>query len=218
VVHKSVRHAHTHNRVKQVAPSSMLSLNADKDGTDSDNESRASYRKGGYHPVRVGEKFKNGQYTVLQKLGWGHFSTVWLVHDAATGSHRALKVQKSAPKYTEAAYDEIKLLVQIRDGDPQEDHCCCHLLDWFEHQGTNGKHVCMVFEVLGDNLLKLIKHFNYHGIPLHVVRNIARRVLIGLDYLHKECSIIHTDLKPENVMLTQGNSSTSMASFATSSG
>lgn len=202
-VHKSVRHAHTHNRVKQGAPSSMLSLNADKDGTDSDNESRASYRKGGYHPVRVGEKFKNGQYTVLQKLGWGHFSTVWLVHDAATGSHRALKVQKSAPKYTEAAYDEIKLLVQIRDGDPQEDHCCCHLLDWFEHQGTNGKHVCMVFEVLGDNLLKLIKHFNYRGIPLQVVRNIAKRVLIGLDYLHKECSIIHTDLKPENVMLTQ---------------
>lgn len=29
---------------------------------------------------------------MLQKLGWGHFSTVWLVADAQTGSHAALKV------------------------------------------------------------------------------------------------------------------------------
>lgn len=36
---------------------------------------------GGYHRVRVGEKFKDGRYTVLHKLGWGHFSTVWMVRD-----------------------------------------------------------------------------------------------------------------------------------------
>ena len=29
----------------------------------------------------------------------------------------------------------------------------------------------------------------------------ARQVLIGLHYLHKYCGIIHTDLKPENVMV-----------------
>ncbi len=31
--------------------------------------------------MRVGEKFKDGRYTVLHKLGWGHFSTVWMVRD-----------------------------------------------------------------------------------------------------------------------------------------
>jgi hypothetical protein len=31
----------------------------------------------------------------------------------------SLQVQKSAKHYTEAAYDEITLLKQIRDGDPQ---------------------------------------------------------------------------------------------------
>lgn len=203
VGHKSAKYTHSRSQVKQQGSSSLVSLNADNDTTDSDNESRASYRKGGYHPVKIGEEFKNGQYIVLQKLGWGHFSTVWLVQDTRTACHRAMKVQKSALKYTEAAYDEIRLLMQIRDGDPKCDRCCCHLLDWFEHCGTNGKHVCMVFEMLGDNLLKLIKHFNYQGIPLQVVRNIAKQVLIGLDYLHRECHIIHTDLKPENVMLAE---------------
>ena len=48
---------------------------------------------GGYHPVSVGERYKEGRYTVLQKLGWGHFSTVWLVSDALTGGQAALKVR-----------------------------------------------------------------------------------------------------------------------------
>lgn len=47
---------------------------------------------GGYHPVKVGERFHNGKYVVLRKLGWGHFSTVWLVEDTTTGQHGALKV------------------------------------------------------------------------------------------------------------------------------
>lgn len=33
-----------------------------------------------------------------------------------------------------------------------------------------------------------------------IVREITRQVLMGLDYLHRICKIIHTDLKPENVV------------------
>ena len=29
----------------------------------------------------------------------------------------------------------------------------------------------------------------------------AKQCLIGLDYLHRMCNIIHTDLKPENVLV-----------------
>ena len=46
---------------------------------------------GGYHPVRLGERYKDGRYVVLRKLGWGHFSTVWLVRDAVAGREAALK-------------------------------------------------------------------------------------------------------------------------------
>ena len=58
-----------------------------------------------------------------------------------------------------------------------------------------------VFEVLGQNLLDLIKSYNYRGLPVAIVKKIARETLLGLDYLHSECSIIHTDLKPENVLI-----------------
>ena len=35
---------------------------------------------GGYHPVQIGNLFNN-KYHVVRKLGWGHFSTVWLCWD-----------------------------------------------------------------------------------------------------------------------------------------
>eukprot|EP00826_Nyctotherus_ovalis_P034869 TRINITY_DN2941_c0_g1_i8.p1 TRINITY_DN2941_c0_g1~~TRINITY_DN2941_c0_g1_i8.p1 ORF type:complete len:239 (-),score=59.68 TRINITY_DN2941_c0_g1_i8:103-819(-) len=60
----------------------------------------------------------------------------------------------------------------------------------------------MVFEILGVTLLEIIKRYNYKGVPLPLVRIIARQVLIGLDYLHRICHIIHTDLKPENVLVS----------------
>lgn len=58
----------------------------------------------------------------------------------------------------------------------------------------------MAFEVLGKNLLSLIKKYDYEGIPVPIVRQITRQTLMGLDYLHRICNIIHTDLKPENVV------------------
>ena len=47
----------------------------------SEDEGTEDYRKGGYHAVRIGDVFKSGRYVVQKKLGWGHFSTVWLAWD-----------------------------------------------------------------------------------------------------------------------------------------
>ncbi len=59
----------------------------------------------------------------------------------------------------------------------------------------------MVFEILGVNFLEIIKRYDYKGVPIPLVRKLARQCLIGLDYLHRMCKIIHTDFKPENVVI-----------------
>lgn len=46
-----------------------------------DQEGLTGYRPGGYHPVSLGDCFKDGRYQVYHKLGWGGFSTVWLAKD-----------------------------------------------------------------------------------------------------------------------------------------
>ena len=59
----------------------------------------------------------------------------------------------------------------------------------------------MVFEIMGVNLLEIIKRYDYKGVPMHLCRRMTKQILIGLDYIHRICDIIHTDLKPENILL-----------------
>ena len=79
------------------------------------------------------------------------------------------------------------------------------LYNHFKIQGPHGYHICMVFEVLGPNLLKLMQHYSLQGIPLLVVKKLTKQILQGLYYLHENCGIIHTDLKPENILLCLGD-------------
>jgi len=169
---------------------------------DDEQEAPSDYCKGGYHPVKIGDLFHN-RYHVIRKLGWGHFSTVWLCWDLKDKKFVALKVVKSASHYTETALDEIKLLKCVRDSDEQDPlrERTVMLLDDFKISGVNGTHVCMVFEVLGHNLLKFIIRNNYQGMPLQNVKVMMKQVLEGLHYLHTKCQIIHTDIKPENVLV-----------------
>jgi len=199
-----------------------------EDHSNSDFEGHSGYRKGGYHPVQVGDLY-NGRYTIEKKLGWGHFSTVWLASDSQVPDdhpHKlvAVKVQKSAPQYTDAAKDEIELLRACQKqgphlsypsgaaSTPKHYHASSDkeeyggqfvvaLLNHFEITGPHGRHVCLVFETMGPNLLHGIKACDYRGLPLDHVRMMTAQILMGLAFLHERCAIIHTDLKPENFLL-----------------
>ena len=47
-----------------------------------DAEPLERYRKGGYHPTHLGDRFKDGRYKIMHKLGWGGYATVWLARDS----------------------------------------------------------------------------------------------------------------------------------------
>lgn len=158
---------------------------------EEEQESREDYRRGGYHPVKIGDLFLQ-RYHVIRKIGWGHFSTVWLCWDLDDKRYVALKIVKSAANFTETAKDEIQILKAVRDTDPDDPkrNKTVQLLNDFKITGVNGTHICMVFEVLGHNLLKLIIKSQYRGIPYDNVRLIIQQVLEGLDYLHTKCQIM----------------------------
>ena len=161
----------------------------------------------------------------MQKLGYGHFSTAWLALDTKYGNYVAIKIQKAAQQYIDAAYDEVEILQELgkhnfdkewieslkeyykddkeklADIETSENSKVVQLLNSFIYHGQNGRHFCMVFEIVGVTLLELIKRYNYKGIPLPYIRIITKQILIGLDFLHRMCHIIHTDLKPENVLV-----------------
>ena len=59
--------------------------------------------------MHVGEVLVS-RYIIVQKLGWGHFSTVWLAKDIKDNTFVALKIQRSASHYLEAAFDEVEIL------------------------------------------------------------------------------------------------------------
>ncbi|KFO79853.1 Serine/threonine-protein kinase SRPK, partial [Cuculus canorus] len=163
---------------------------------------------GGHHPVREGEVF-NTRYQALHKLGCGAFATVWLCQDIRRKKHVAVKILKSREGFAEAAQDEVILLrcvSSMKKKDRAGENIVC-LLDDFRMIGENGFHIlplgvlCLVFEALGPPLRCLMNNYTAQGLPLPFVKKSLQQVLAGLHFLHKCCRIIHTDIKPENILL-----------------
>lgn len=75
----------------QVETVGILAQEFEEKSIYSEDEGIDDYKKGGYHPVHVGEVL-NGRYVILQKLGWGHFSTVWLSRDTKFNTYVAIKL------------------------------------------------------------------------------------------------------------------------------
>ncbi|KAK0649990.1 kinase-like domain-containing protein [Cercophora newfieldiana] len=170
-------------------------------------EGRGSYKPGGLHPVYIGDIYAE-KYEVLSKIGYGVYSTVWLVKDLTKPEgddhrFRALKVLSADCYGEDYPIFEREILKYLRDDGDKEDlgyAYICHLVDDFEHQGPNGTHVCLVFELMGENLRSFPCWFKGDQIPYLIIRRFAIQLLLALDYAHR-CGIIHTDIKADNIFV-----------------
>ena len=92
--------------------SQSSSSESSSDEDDHDVEEIDDYGVDGYHACHIGEII-DSKYVVLKKLGWGHFSTVWLTFKLSDKQLYALKIQKSAEKYIESAFEEEEILYDV---------------------------------------------------------------------------------------------------------
>jgi serine/threonine-protein kinase SRPK3 len=145
----------------------------------------------------TGVMMMDGKYVLVAKIGHGAFSTVWLAYNTQSKKFNAIKIQ-DADEF-DSGMNEVDILLKINKAN------CQHLnklVDKFVFESVEGEHVCMVFELLAGSVFDLIRTGKYsNGLPLNLVKNIIRQSLLAIDSLNTELNLLHTDIKPENLLL-----------------
>ncbi|GAY47275.1 hypothetical protein WN943_013470 [Citrus x changshan-huyou] len=150
--------------------------------------------KDGHYMFALGENLTS-RYKIHSKMGEGTFGQVLECWDRERKEMVAIKIVRGIKKYREAAMIEIEVLQQLAKHDKGGNRCV-QIRNWFDYRN----HICIVFEKLGSSLYDFLRKNNYRSFPIDLVREIARQLLECIAFMHDLC-MIHTDLKPENVLL-----------------
>jgi len=132
------------------------------------------------------------------------FSSVVRAKDmeSPTGEEVAIKVIRSQESMFKAGQKEANILRKLQEADPQDKKHLIRLHRTFEHRG----HLCLVFESLSMNLREVVKRFGKDvGLNIRAVRAYASQLFLALSLL-KKCEIMHADIKPDNILVSESKS------------
>ncbi|KAI1110044.1 kinase-like protein [Nemania sp. NC0429] len=163
---------------------------------DIDAEPLHRYRPGGYHPVHLGDSFKNGRYKILHKIGWGGYSTTWVARDLLMSRNVAVKFSVSEKNDNHETHI-LQAISAFRGDHPGRAHLV-QMLDCFIVDGPNGTHDCLVLELLGPSVQDAITSYKDHRLPAALAKSTAYQALQGLDLLSQH-KISHADFHSGNV-------------------
>ncbi|OBT98311.2 hypothetical protein VE01_03095 [Pseudogymnoascus verrucosus] len=170
-----------------------------------DEEISPVYDSKYFYPAKPGEVLAD-RYQALVKVGWGVSSTVWLARDLQghIDVPEGIVALKIANNNASSAGHECEVEEHISTADPS--HCgrslIRTLLDSFEVNSIEGSYSCLVYPPMREPLSMYQRRFDGGKMPLPLIKTYIRALLTGLDYLHRECRTVHTDLKLENIMVS----------------
>jgi len=150
------------------------------------------------------------RYFILELLCNGLMSKVFLCWDVQVKRYVVIKIPKDEDYDVEMVSYDIIYLRAAHDCHPTDPRRV-RIIQIFEDvklRCLDGIISCAVLEAMEGTVLDLINDSTHNSLPLAIVKNITRQLLQGLDYLHF-CKIIHTDIKPENILYINGNDSLS---------
>lgn len=142
------------------------------------------------------------RYEILGPLGSGSFGQVVKCLDHKTKSLVAVKIIRNKARFHQQAMVEVEVLTKLRQNDVENNANVIHLKEHF----TFRSHLCITFELMSINLYEYVKHNNFQGVSLNLIRRFAVQLLRSLRYMGKH-NVIHCDLKPENILLQHMNKS-----------
>ncbi|KAL8947539.1 MAG: hypothetical protein Q9222_006188 [Ikaeria aurantiellina] len=169
--------------------------------TDCEQPSR--YEPGGLHPVNIHDKFCDERYEVINKLGYGTYSTVWLAKDWQSDRWVALKIIAARSSESSKESHILQHLQKYHTAKPSVPGFdnISKPLHKFTIDGPNGTHTCLVSEPLGGSVADARDNtIGAEGIfPLQIARATAAHVIIGVAFLHRS-GVVHGDLHSGNVL------------------
>ncbi|PYI12964.1 kinase-like protein [Aspergillus violaceofuscus CBS 115571] len=159
-----------------------------------DVEYLEEYVPGGYHPTLIGDRFGSGRYTVVHKLGFGGYSSIWLARDQQRQRYVSLKILTARASSDSREGDVLEHLMKSDLA-----HVIPRLLDQFSFHGPNGHHRCLVGEPAGGSIAEAKEDSTNLMFPVDAARSIAAQLLLGLSYLHAT-GVCHGDLHLRNCL------------------
>lgn len=140
------------------------------------------YCPGGFYPIKLGDRLHDGRYTIVQNLGFGSSSTVWLASDQKQQELVAVKI-KTADSTSKS--QEVAILEQLRG------HSLIRrVLDSFIENSPNGAHLCLVMEPASCSLTQSKSLVFHQLLDLPTARAIVADLVLTVQILHGQ-GIVH---------------------------
>lgn len=136
------------------------------------------------------------RYKIVSTLGKGAFGDCFKAYDFKRRMYVALKIIRNEQRFHRQAKVEVNVLDMLTAADQDDQYSLVHKIDHFLFRN----HLCITFEMLGNDLYSELRAGGFAGFPQTEVRDISGDILRCLELLSR-MQVVHADLKPENILL-----------------